>query len=591
MTLGFTMTSARRIFTLSAALCAAPYTAPCAAASAQTPAAPTRPPVAPAATAAAPNPFAPQPVPANPFGQPTTAPYIRTTPPTDPVILRIVEEGTARSEIAALAQALADSVGPRLTASPAALVASDWALAQYRRWGVTARREPYGTFNSWRRGPAHLDLVAPRVRTLEATMLAWSPGTNGRAVEGEVVLLPDVRDSAAFDAWLARGSARGRAVAVSVPTLSCRSAAQFQEFGTAAEQAEVRARQDSLRAAWQPRLVAAGAAGTPGLGGAGLQAKLRGAGAAAVLVHDFSGYPGVDKVFGSPRQQLPTFDVGCEDYGLLTRIAERGQGARGRGPRVRLTAESESLGERPVFNTVAEIRGRERPDEYVLLSAHFDSWDGASGATDNGTGTVTMMEAMRILKRVLPNPRRTILVGHWSGEEQGLNGSRAFSEDHPEVVRGLQALFNQDNGTGRVVTMSAGGLAGAGPMLRRYLGEIPGEITQYVRFDDRGTPASGGSDNASFACYGAPAFGLNSLSWDYFQTTWHTTRDTFDKVVLPDLRSNAMLAAMLAYQASEDPAVMPRDRVDPLPNDPRTGQPQTWPVCTKALRSTAGYRR
>ena len=308
----------------------------------------------------------------------------------------------------------------------------------------------------------------------------------------------------------------------------------------------------------------------------------------AVFTHNYSGYPGIDKVFGSPRQKLPTFDVGCEDYGLLMRLAERGQ-----GPRVRLTAESEFLGERPVFNTVAEIRGREKPNEYVLLSAHFDSWDGGSGATDNGTGTVTMMEAMRILKQVLPNPRRTILVGHWSGEEEGLNGSRAFSEDHPEVVRGLQALFNQDNGTGRVVTMNAGGLSGAGAFLRRYLGEIPSEVTQYIRFDDRGSPASGGSDNASFACYGAPAFGLGSLSWDYGQTTWHTTRDTYDKIVMDDLRSNAMLAAMLAYQASEDAGTMPRERVDPLPNDPRTGQPQTWPVCGKAVRSTGntGGRR
>ena len=573
-----------RAATVSAAVVAALLAA--APAHAQTPTPATRAPVAPAGTSAAPNPFAPQPVAPNPFGQPTTAPYIRTTPPTDPVILRIVDEETNRSQVATLAQALADSVGPRLTGSPANLGASDWALAQYRRWGIPARRERYGTFNSWRRGPAHLDLLAPRVRTLEATMLAWSPGTNGRAIDADVVLLPDVRDSAGFATWLAAGNTRGRVVLASVPTLSCRPASQFQEFGTPAEQASVRARQDSVRAAWQPRLVAAGAAGTAGLGGAGLQAALRGAGAVGVLTHTFSGYPGVDKVFGSPRQQVPTFDVGCEDYGLLVRLAERGQ-----GPRVRLTAESESLGEQPVFNTVAELRGRDKPNEYVLLSAHFDSWDGASGATDNGTGTVTMMEAMRILKQVLPNPRRTILVGHWSGEEEGLNGSRAFSEDHPEVVRGLQALFNQDNGTGRVVTMNAGGLSGAGAFLQRYLGAMPSEVTQYIRFDDRGTPASGGSDNASFACYGAPAFGLNSLSWDYFQTTWHTTRDTYDKLVMDDVRSNAMLAAMLAYQASEDPQVIPRERIDPLPNDPRTGQPVTWPVCGKAIRGTAEYRR
>ena len=99
---------------------------------------------------------------------------------------------------------------------------------------------------------------------------------------------------------------------------------------------------------------------------------------------------------------------------------------------------------------IAEIKGSEKPDEYVVLSAHFDSWDGASGATDNGTGTVMMLEAMRILKQAYPNPKRTILVGHWGGEEQGLIGSRAFAEDHPEIVQGCRRLFNQDNGTGRV---------------------------------------------------------------------------------------------------------------------------------------------
>jgi hypothetical protein len=126
-----------------------------------------------------------------------------------------------------------------------------------------------------------------------------------------------------------------------------------------------------------------------------------------------------------------------------------------------------------VFKGVGEIKGRELPNEYVMLSAHFDSWDGGSGATDNGTGTITMLEAMRILRLVYPNPRRTILVGHWSGEEQGLNGSRGFVADHADIVNGLQALFNQDNGTGRVETMSASGFPDAAANLARYLAVCP----------------------------------------------------------------------------------------------------------------------
>src|SRR3712207_8077817 len=112
---------------------------------------------------------------------------------------------------------------------------------------------------------------------------------------------------------------------------------------------------------------------------------------------------------------------------------------------MRLDGDAEFLGERPIFNVIAEIKGRERPDEYVVLSAHFDSFDSASGATDNGTGTITMMEAMRIIRRAYPSPKRTILVGHWGGEEQGLIGSNAFAADHPEVVAGLKAASHQDN--------------------------------------------------------------------------------------------------------------------------------------------------
>jgi Zn-dependent M28 family amino/carboxypeptidase len=245
----------------------------------------------------------------------------------------------------------------------------------------------------------------------------------------------------------------------------------------------------------------------------------------------------------------------------------------------------------PVFNTIAEIRGAERPDEYVMMSAHFDSWDGASGATDNGTGTVTMLEAMRILRQVYPNPKRTILVGHWSGEEQGLIGSRAFAADHPEVVRGLQALFNQDNGTGRVVNISGSGLVAASGTYARWLAKLPTEITRhFTNVNFPGNPPGGGSDHASFICHGAPAFGLGALSWDYGTYTWHTNRDTFDKIVFDDLKNNATLVAMLVYLASEDAERVPRER-RVMPANPQTGSPGVWPVCQAPPRSSAAWTR
>jgi Zn-dependent M28 family amino/carboxypeptidase len=256
----------------------------------------------------------------------------------------------------------------------------------------------------------------------------------------------------------------------------------------------------------------------------------------------------------------------------------------GDNPIISIETGSKDLGMVPSFNTIAEIKGTEKPDEYVMLSAHFDSWDAAQGATDNGTGTLTMMEAMRILKLVYPNPKRTILVGHWGSEEQGLNGSRAFVEDHPEIVSKLQALFNQDNGTGRVVNISGQGYQYAGEFLTRWLAAAPSYIKDSIKTTFPGMPGGGGSDFASFVAVGAPGFSLSSLNWSYFNYTWHTNRDTYDKVIFDDLKSNAILTAIMVYMACEDNATFPRDKAD-IGTDKRTGQPVQWPVQVKAMRT------
>jgi Zn-dependent M28 family amino/carboxypeptidase len=219
-----------------------------------------------------------------------------------------------------------------------------------------------------------------------------------------------------------------------------------------------------------------------------------------------------------------------------------------------------------------------------VLSAHFDSYDSSSGATDNGTGTLMMMEAMRILKAAYPNPRRTIVVGHWGGEEQGLIGSGAFAEDHPEIVRGLQAAFNQDNGTWRVDYIRMQGFADAGTSFGAWFGRIPNEIADNIRLDIPGVPETGGSDHMSFICRGAPGFRLQSSYPEYRQYTWHTNRDTFDKIVFDDLRNNATLAAMLAYLASEDPETVQRTQRE-LPRTAQ-GNPGAWPRCGTPRRSS-----
>jgi len=512
-------------------------------------------------------------------------------PTANPVVRQIWTEGMDNSQAYKLTQVLSDSIGPRLTGSPGIKRGNDWLVATYKSWGVDARNEQYGKWKGWRRGTTHVDLMTPRVRTLEGTLLAWSAGTGGKDVTATTVILPEVRDSAALVAWLPQ--AKGKFVLVSVAQPTCRPDDNWRQFGDSASFARMRAARDSATRAWTARIAATGYG--VGLGTGTLGRRLQDAGVAGVIASRWSNGWGVNKVFDSRTDKVPSVDLSCEDYGLVYRLTENNQ-----GPTLRVRADAEFLGDVPVFNSIATIKGSQKPDEYVMLSAHFDSWDAGSGTTDNGTGTITMLEALRILKKVYPNPKRTIVVGHWSGEEQGLNGSRAFAADHPEIVKGLQALFNQDNGTGRIVNFSGSGFTTASGNLARWMANIPAEMARNITLSFPGAPAGGGSDNASFVCYGAPAFGLGATSWDYGTYTWHTNRDTFDKIVLDDLKNNATLTAMLVYLASEDPETLSRDkRVFELgPNArPAAGPggaqagPQTWPACTEPLRDYSQYRR
>src|SRR5256885_16415683 len=490
-----------------------------------------------------------------------------------PVLRRIWSLETDSSQLPRLAQVLFDSLGPRLTAPPGRTAAKNWLIATYTAFGIPARKEQYGTWRSWRRVKTHIDLVAPRARTLEGMALAWSPPTpRGRPLRAPVVILPDFADSAAFLTWLPQ--AKGKFVLTSFPQPTCRPDDSWEKWATQTTADTLKARRTAAQQAWQQRVQ------RTGFTGQALPRRLEAAGAAGVIQSQWSQGWGVQKIFATQTERVPVLDIACEDYGLLYRLADNKQ-----GPVVEVTAESQALGEVPVFNVVAEMEGSELPAEYVMLSAHFDSWDGGSGATDNGTGTITMLEAMRILKLVYPNPRRTILVGHWSGEEQGLNGSHGFVADHPDIVGGLQALFNQDNGTGHIENMSASGFPNASASLDRYLSRVPADITRNIKFSFPGAPGGGGTDHASFVSCGAPGFNLGSGEWDYGRYTWHTNRDTYDKISFDDVKNNAVLAAMLVYLASEDTTRVPRERRDvfqPRPN----GQPGAWPDCQQPQRLT-----
>jgi carboxypeptidase Q len=489
---------------------------------------------------------------------------------TSTVVDQIVKEETENSQLQKLAHELFDGIGPRLVGSPQMMKAHDWAVAKYTGWGISAHNEKWGEWRGWERGISHIDMVSPRAKSLEGTQLAWSPGMGKKTAVAELVILPDLADSNAFKTWLP--AVKGKFVMISMNQPTGRPDYNWQEFGTKDSFEKMKKERTAQTDTWRERIR------KTGLTTRTLPVALENAGAVGIVTCNWSNGFGVDKIFGAYSKKIPTIDIALEDYGMLYRLTESGD-----KPVISVHTESKELGVVPTFNTIAEIKGTEKPNEYVILSAHFDSWDGGTGATDNGTGTITMMEAMRILKKVYPNPKRTIIVGHWGSEEEGLNGSRAFVEDHPEIVKNVQAVFNQDNGTGRVVELGGQGFLNSYEYLTRWLSKVPADIKDQVKTNFPGAPGRGGSDFASFVAAGAPAFSLSSTSWLYGIYTWHTNRDTYDKIVFDDIRNNAMLAAILAYEASEDPTTTSRDK-SVLPPNAKTGEATKWPDPVKSTR-------
>lgn len=479
------------------------------------------------------------------------------------VIDKIIKEANENSQLKKLGHELMDGIGPRLVGSPQMLEAHDWAVEQYKTWGIDARNEKWGEWRGWERGITHIDMVAPWTRSLAGTQLAWSPASPQGGAKGEVIILPDLADSIAFQKWLP--SVKGKYVMISAPQMTGRPDYNWEKWATEESFEKMKEERTKFEEAWAARLQ------KTGKGRRDLPLALENAGALGIITSYWSKAFGANKIFSASTKKVPTVDLSLEDYGMLFRLAESGK-----KPEINLNAQSKENGAVPTFNTIAEIKGTEKPDEYVLLSAHFDSWDGGTGATDNGTGTIMMMEVMRILKEVYPNPKRTILVGHWGSEEQGLNGSRAFVEDHPEMMNKIQALFNQDNGTGRVANLSGQGFVNSYDYLGKWISKVPREITRDIEYTFPGNPGTGGSDFASFLAGGVPAFSLSSLSWDYSTYTWHTNTDTYDKIIFDDVQNNVILAAIMVYMACEEPEMV--SKVKRIPINARTGEPTEWPT-------------
>lgn len=479
------------------------------------------------------------------------------------VVDSMVKELNENSLLESLGHELMDDIGPRLVGSPQMQQAHDWAVAKFKEWGIHAENQQYGTWKAWDRGITHVDMVHPRVQTLSATQLAWSPGTKMKGITAELVVLPQVNNPEEFKKWLP--TVKGKLVMIAQKEMTGRPDSNWKEYATDASFEKMKQDREDQLQAWNDNMK------NIGHDKRSIVEVLENAGASGIIDSYWSKGFGVNKIFGARTKKVPTIDIALEDYTMLYRMVEHGD-----KPKLKIVATSKDLGEAPAYNTIAELKGKEKPEEYVILSAHFDSWDGGTGATDNGTGVLVMMEAMRVLKQFYPNPKRTIIAGLWGSEEQGLNGSSAFVEDNPSIVENTQAVFNQDNGTGRVVRINGSGFLHSYDYLNRWLSAVPKDIRQDIETTFPGWPSSGGSDHSSFVTAGVPGFMLSSLSWDYWNYTWHTNRDTYDKIVFDDVRNNAILVAILAYMASEDDQKASREKIV-LPIDKSTGEPQAWP--------------
>ena len=489
------------------------------------------------------------------FAQQTNTTTVQKLNKTD--VNAIIKEANEHSHLEQYAYELLDLIGPRLVGSPQMLQANNWVVETYKKMGIVATNEAYGEWKAWQRGNTSIELITPRVQQLRGMQLAWNVNLK-KPIQATTIIMPYFKTEAEFDAW--KTQAKGKLVLIAPYYNSGRPLAQWKENALEEDYLNYKKEYDStlnafnsFKATLNKRVVG-----------------LEQAGAAGIIHSQWTGDAGSNRVFDSKTTNIPSVDIQYEDYALLYRLTKNGA-----APTVKINTQSKDLGKTTVYNTVATIPGTSKSDEYILLSAHLDSWDGAQGACDNGTGTILMMEVARIIKAVCPNPTRTIIIGHWGSEEQGLNGSRAFVKDHPELMSKIKASFNQDSGTGRINAIDGQGFLNSYDYLTRWLSKVPEDIKKEISTSFPGTPQVHGTDNVSFVAAGVPAFNLRTQSWNYRDYTWHTVNDTHDKIVWSEMKRNAITTAILAIEAANDPNEISNER-RLLPMD-ENGNRGTWP--------------
>lgn len=491
----------------------------------------------------------------------TAAPRSESTDvPDAAIVARIQDEGLQRSQVMDTLAWLTDVHGARLTNSPQFRAAMAWARTRLSDWQLAnVHTEPFPFGRGWSSERVIVRAVSPTPWTITAIPKAWTPGVG--PITAEVVRLSLDTDQD-FKDWTGKLTGRilllepARAVAAFFEPPSTRrtdkeladlevqpplTAGPLRPYNTNAADFARRRTEFLLREG-----VAAVFENGNGRGDHG-----------AVLV---MGPSGARDVKAPPT--VPQLVLASEHYGRLVRMVDR------RVPvTVHLDVENRFHADRlDAENLLAEIPGTDRKDDVVMLGAHFDSWHGGTGATDNAAGVAVMMEAMRILRATNLPLRRTVRIGLWGGEEQGLMGSTAYVREHfgdratmalkPGHDR-LSVYFNHDNGAGAIRGVFLQGNDGVRPIFRQWMGPFKdwGVGTTTIR-------ATGDTDHAPFDAVGLPAFQFIQDRLEYFTISHHSSMDLYERVQPDDVRRNAVIVATFAYMAATRDDLLPRK---PLP--------------------------
>jgi carboxypeptidase Q len=470
-------------------------------------------------------------------------------------LARIRDEGLNRSQIDSLAQQLLDGIGSRLTGSPGMRRAQEWAATTMRGWGlVNVAQEPWDSAfgRGWERVSLSARMLEPVLQPLRAEPMAWSGSTRG-TVTCPVVYL-NIQDTTELAGYA--GRVRG----------ACVMWQNWNPIGPEFNPAPRRIDADSL-VAWAGQRPATPATGQQGPGNpqfqqvaarnAAIVRFLRREQPAVLLVPSGWTY-GILRTGGhmdgrlardSAYEPTPQLMVSHEQYGQMWRLARR-------GVPVRLEVNVQNRWTNPdrrEFTVVGEIPGTDKASEVVIIGAHFDSWHSGQGATDNAAGSLAMMEAMRILRTLNLPLRRTVRIALWSGEEQGLIGSRHYVRMHGSEMARVSAYLNIDNGSGRLRGVWGQGNEEAVRVFEQIL----------APFRDLGIVASrlhntGGTDHLSFDRVGVPGFQFIQDPLEYGIRTHHSYVDTYERLVLDDLRQAATIVAWTVYTIANREEMMPR---------------------------------